>query len=236
MDKALCALDYVIGNMRRDGGFFHFMEDGPRRFGLLTDQVAMLRALLSAYQLTSDKGRLAQALETLEFMDRTMWDGGNGGYFDLPNDPDALGALAYRSKPFMDNAEAAIALKTLEFITGDAAYGEKAVACLRTHLYDYQEYGYMAAGYALAAQMAAGAATEIVLVGGDERADALRKAALSCYVPRRVVRLLKPGEHDAEIKARGYAGDGSAAYVCRGTSCSARIIEPAELVRQLENP
>lgn len=237
MGKALTALDYVIGNMRRDGGFYHFMDEGPQRFGLLTDQVAMMRALLYAYQLTSDDIRLAQARELLDFMDRTLWDETGGGYFDLPHDPDALGALAFRSKPFLDNAEAAYALKTLSVITGDSAFEEKAALCLKAHIHDYQEYGYMASGYALAAAFVAGPVTEIVIVGrhDDELMAGLRKAALSCFVPGRVLRLLYHGLHDEEIKARGYKMQGSAAYICGGASCSGMIDDPEELVRRLES-
>ncbi len=236
MGKALGALDYVLANMMRDGGFYHFMdEDGPQRFGLLTDQVAMLRALLYAYQLTSDDKWLTGALGVTGFMNRTLWDAAAGGFFDLPHDPGALGALAFRSKPFVDNAEAAYALKTMAVITGDGSFGEKAALCIKAHLHDYQEYGYMASGYAQAAEFVAGPVNEVVIVGDDDENTAgLRKAALSCFVPGRVFKLFYHGQHDKEIEEGGYNRRGAAAYLCRGTTCSAKIEDPDELVRRLE--
>jgi len=236
VQKALTALDFVIEKMSKEGGFYHFMDTEPSRFGLLTDQAAMLRALVHAYQVTSDRKWLDRSLETAKFMERELWDGQGGGYFDYPHDPEALGALAYRTKPFMDNADAAYSLKTLSVLTGDSRFEEMAGGCLKAHSHDFVEYGYMASGYALSSGLFEGPVTEVVVVGDAEGEDTLKlkRAVLSCYVPRRVLRSLYPGRDDDEIAGRGYThGTGAAAYVCRGNTCSARLDDPDGLVSEL---
>jgi uncharacterized protein len=237
VQKALSALDYSVGNMSKDGGYFHFMDTKPRRFGLLTDQVSMLRALVLAYQVTSDRKWLSRAIETAGFMERELWDSGGGGYYDFPHDPGALGALAYRTKPFLDNADAAYSLKTLAVLTGDGRLEEMAAGCLKSHAHDFVEYGYMASGYALSAGMVEGPVTEVVVVGKKDAEDTqgMIRAALSCYVPRRVFRVLYTGRDDVEIAQRGYSsGTGASAYVCRGSTCSARLDGPDGLVKELK--
>jgi uncharacterized protein YyaL (SSP411 family) len=236
-DHALQALKFVLDNMRGEGGgLYHFHDGEPRRFGLLTDQSAMVRTLLFAYQLTGEREWLDEALKLVRFVEKTHWDTENGAFFDLPSNPTALAALADRAKPLPDNAEMAQSLKILSVITGEERYAEMARACLTPFARAYREYSYLASTYALAVDYLVRPPVELNLAGdmGSQEMAALAEAAGAAFVPRRVLRLWDNLRDKEEIAGRGYAGDGrAAAYVCRDFVCTARIESPEALVREL---
>lgn len=236
--RALTSLYFITSNMKSEtGGYYHYHDGKPRRSGLLTDQAAMLRALVHAYQLTSNMRWLDEAVALAGFMERELWDKDGHAFFDAPYDPDALAALAYRSKPFIDNADAALGLVALAELTGNEHYRELARGCLGAHLSNYAEYGYMAADYALAVESLIKPAVHVTLVGrrdSDEMAGLMR-SALSRFVPRRVLRVLDVDADADEVAASGYVADGPAsAYICVGTTCTARIDDPDKLAAELE--
>jgi uncharacterized protein YyaL (SSP411 family) len=83
--------------------------------------------------------------------------------------------------------------------------------------------------------------THLAVIGdeGDETAEAMHRAALSRFVPRRVVQRLTPAEAEAgrlpaAIAGMRAAGAGTRGYACVGTSCSlpvATVEEWEQLLR-----
>src|SRR5512143_4059406 len=129
-DQALSNLDFIISRMKYErGGFFHYHDGKPQRPGLLADQSAMLRTLLYAYQLTAGTRWVDEAVSVLNFMRETLWDDKKGGFFDLPEDPKAVAALAYRAKPMPENSEVARSLMALSMLTGESEYEDRAAKC-----------------------------------------------------------------------------------------------------------
>lgn len=236
--RAINALEFLVRHMKAEsGGYYHYYDGAARKFGLLTDQAAVLKAVLHAYQVTGDKIWLGEAKDIYGYMSSALLDAGRGGFFDTPYDPDALGALSHRTKPFMDNADAAMALNIMSAVTGDGSYAETGLGCLRSLSGSYAEYGYMASGYALSVESFIKPVTEITVVGraGSEDTSALLREIYSCYVPRRVVRMLDSESGAEEAAKRGFTTGGrAAAYICTGESCSARIEEPALLASALD--
>lgn len=236
-DQALRNLDLMLSRMKHErGGFYHYHDGKPQRFGLLTDQSAMLRTLLYAYQLTAETRWLDEALSVLKFMRETLWDDKKGGFFDLPYDPDAVAALAYRAKPMPENSEAATALMTLSILTGDGGYADMASKCLAPYASSHCDYSYLASSYALAVDSLLKEHTELTFVGevGSKAMGSLAAAAGEAFVPRRVMHLMDFTAQKDEIQKRGYHNSGkAAAYVCRGVACTAMIEDPAKLREEL---
>jgi len=228
--RALTALYFMLGRMKREGGgYFHYHDGEPRRSGLLTDQAAMLGALLSAYQATGDRKWLNEAAETAGYMESELMDKDRGGFYDTRYDPEALGALSHRTKPFMDNSEAARAFKLLSVLTGEGRYEDVARRAILSQSRGYAEYGFMASGYALAVESLAKPVTEVSVIGrrGSDDVHALLREVYTCYIPRRVVRILDVERDAEEVAKMGYHTDGAAAaYICAGRTCSARIDDP----------
>jgi uncharacterized protein YyaL (SSP411 family) len=236
-DRALAALGAVIARMKGEGGgLYHYYDDGPKRFGLLTDQSAAVRALLHAYQVTGEKMWLGEALSILSFMEGALWDAEHGGYFDLPNDPRAVAALAYPVKPMPENAEMSRSLGALHVLTGTRKYKEMSGKCLAQYARGYQDFSFMASGFALAVDFFLKSALELNMVGDASKPDtqALIRAAFETFVPRRVLRILDFTRDKAEIERKGYhSGDRASAYICRESTCTAKIEDPEELRKRL---
>ncbi len=236
-DQALKNLDVTLSRMKCEGGgFYHYHDGKPHRPGLLTDQSAMLRTLLYAYQLTSDSRWLDEAMSVLKFMEKTLWDNKKGGFFDLPHDPRAVAALAYRAKPMPENSETARSLVTLSILTGDNDYAAMAAKCLAPYSSSHCDYSYLASGYALAVDFLLKENIALTFVGdvGSESMNSLAAAAGEVFVPRRVMRLMDFAAQSDKIQKLGYHNSGKpAVYICRGTVCTAKIEDPAKLKEEL---
>lgn len=235
--QALKNLDVMLSLVKcESGGFYHYHDGKPQRFGLLTDQSAMLRTLLYAYQLSADNRWLDEAISVLKFMRETLWDDKKGGFFDLPHDPKAVAALAHRAKPLPENSEMSRSLMTLSMLTGDGDYATMAAKCLAPYASSHCDYSYLASGYALAVDFLLKERTALTFVGdvGSEPMGSLTAAAGEVFVPRRVLQILDFATQRDEIQRRGYRDSGKpAVYICLGTVCTAKIEDPSKLKEEL---
>ena len=169
-----------------------------------------------------------------------------GGFYDSPLNPEALGMLKVRLRPIFDNAAMADVLLVLGKI-GEMAdvrgqtsegsnlqpatnYQQLASQTLATFTTEYTRYGEHGSPYALAALRATSEPTEVMIVATGQDAAAFVQAAHASYSPWRIVRVLDPKHDAALIQARGYPVDTlPVAFVCRGTACSAPVYEAAQL-------
>jgi len=220
--------------------------------GLLDDYAYSAIACLDAYEISGDFSYFRFAREIGDEMIRRFADPTAGGFFDTQGslDPDAkLGALSARRKPFQDaptpagNPCAAIALLRLYAHTNEAKYRDKAEDTLEVFAGAAEQFGIYAGTYGLAASWLARPYTQVVVVGEDENAEALLKAACAPYaVNLSVVHLtdsgavaqnLPPALAETIPNLPGLKEKQSFAVVCSNFTCQPPIRDPAELTTAL---
>jgi uncharacterized protein YyaL (SSP411 family) len=161
----------------------------------------------------------------------------------------AQGILGTRRKPFQDsptpagNSAAAIALLRLHSYTNEGSYREKAEQTLDLYAGAAAQHGIFAATYGLAVVRFAEPQTQVVVVGKDEAADELWRAArrrlsLNTAVVRfdadKVVPQNLPPALAETIPHLPALGQGrSFAVVCSGFACQPPVFEVEELARVL---
>jgi len=237
-EMALATLEALWRRAYREGqGMGHTVDDRglARLVGRLDDQVATGMACLAAYQGTGN-GVWLERSQKLAAVCRARLRAPNGGFYDIPPDPGAPGALGVPLVDFQSNARAARWLAKQAALTGAEEDRRDAVAAVKAALPGGREAGVHAAGLALAVYECLIPPTTVTVVGrsGKETA-ALHRAALAAYRPGKVVRLLEAGRHDKALREAGYkAAREPRAYVCIGARCLEPVSRPAELVDLLE--
>ncbi len=212
--------------------------------GLLDDQVQAAAAALDAYESTGDAEWLEWAERLVDRVWRDYWDDTAGGLFDTARGRSATeGLLPSRMKPVQDtptpspNGVAGITLMRLAELTGEPRWRERAGALVGAFAGAAPDLGLHGSAFLLALDWYLNPGTHLVVVGedGDETAEAMHRAALASFAPRRVVQRLTPAaaaEHKLPAALAGMlaAGRGARGYVCVGTSC--RL--PAETIEAWE--
>lgn len=202
----------------------HALLDGrPALPGLLRDQVAALAALVEAYQATGEEAWLDWGRHLADWLGETLRDPEAGGFLDRPPEA-APGYLGDRLTPLGANAEAALALRDLAWLTGEERYREWGEAALRALAPRAETARLWGASYALAVALWDREPVEITVFGPPTAAEtrALRRAADALYLPGKLVRPV---------------GEGAPALVlCAGGVCFPPLEDPralAEVVAQL---
>lgn len=123
VDRASQALDTLLDRMAAPGDALvhHDAPDAEPPAGLLVDLVHAARAARAVHQATGREDALAHARRLVGTMKDNLWDD-NGGFCDHPFNPEPLGALRYRDRPFEENALAARLHIALARETGAATY------------------------------------------------------------------------------------------------------------------
>ena len=216
----------------------HFSAGGaqPSSMGLLSDQTAFLNAALDLYEADglAHFHVLDGAIGSAQYILEELEDHGNGGFFDLAPDPNAIGDLARPKKEIGDNADAALALIRLSGFTEDAKYKQAAERALRLFADKFGDYGYFASSYARAVDAARAPGLHVTIVGdrNDERTRLLQRAAWGHVAPGKTVETL-----GAEAAAkRGLPADKDGlpyATVCIGTVCQAPVADAEEMRGQM---
>lgn len=123
VERAAGALDVLLETMAApDDGLVHYQApeaDPPA--GLLVDLLHAARAAYAVFRATEQDSAMGHARRLVAVMKDTLWDE-NGGFCDHPFDPEPLGALRYRDRPFEQNALAARLHVGLARETGEATY------------------------------------------------------------------------------------------------------------------
>jgi len=216
--EALFTLDSLYERVRdSDGMLLHVVAPGeePRIRGLLTDQVAYIRALLDAHEATGERRLLDRArLHT----DGTILHFGatEGGFYDHARRENVIGRLELADRPMIDNGIMAENLMRLSVMTGQDHYREQAQRVLMLYASSYENAGSFAATYARALRRYLTMPVSVRLRGTPAATSDLREAA------RRL-----PA---AFTTVYGEDGHGAPqAYVCAGTTCAAPVSSAADL-------
>ncbi len=243
-DHALATLDGLRRESAEDDALAH-TPGGVT--GLLDDQVHAAAAALDAYEIMGDRTWLEWAERIMERVWRDYWDGAAGGLFDTARGRDGeSGLLPARVKPVQDtptpspNGVAGITLMRLHELTGVTHWRERAGALISAFAGGAADLGLYGAAFLLALDWYVNPATHLVVIGaaGDATADAMHRAALAGFAPRRVVQRLTPEQAEAgglppAIAGMRAAGTGPRGYACVGTSCGLPATTVAEWSRQL---
>jgi uncharacterized protein YyaL (SSP411 family) len=191
-------------------------------------------AALDAWESTGELRYYEAAVELMESALRRFYDAAGGAFFDTETAASGerrLGALVARRKPLQDsptpagNAMAAMLLMRLSELNGRLDYAEKAQETLETFAGVVEHFGLYASTYALALQRLVREPVQVCVIGGDETARELEKAALGRYgVNQSVVRLSSVGAGSLppvleKTLPRLPKVEGSFAVVCSGHTC-----------------
>ena len=221
-----------------------------RRFvrGLLDDYAYTAIACLDAYEITGDMSYFRFARQISDEMIRRFADVTSGGFFDTEASLEEklqLGALSARRKPYQDaptpagNPCAAIALLRLYAYTNEARYRDKAEDTLEVFAGAAEQFGIYAGTYGIAATWLARPHTQAIVVGEDDRAEELLKAAAAPFaVNLSVVHLthseavaqnLPPALAETIPNLPALREKKSFAVVCTNFTCRPPVADPDEL-------
>ena len=227
--------------------------------GVLDDYAFAVIACLDAYEATADLSYFRFARSIGEAMVAGFFDPVDGGFFDTraanrasnaaSGEKIALGILGTRRKPFQDsptpagNSAAAIALLRLHGYASDVSYRDKAEQTLEIYAGVAGQHGIFAATYGLAVVRFFQPHTQVVVVGNDEAAAALYRAALHPHglntavlrldVDKVVAQNLPPALAETIPNLPALGERRSFAVVCSGFACQPPIFDEEELARAL---
>ncbi|MEA2679581.1 MAG: uncharacterized protein QOK03_1303 [Candidatus Binataceae bacterium] len=234
---ALDDLDFILAHLRDADGSFHHVwsDDRAHVSGLASDQVYLLNALIDAYQYSGVVKYLDAARSLAGIVLKDFREPVSSLIVDRKGDnrgAPQVGAVA-SSQAFYDmpmpstQATAAIAMRKLGLITGDANYAKAASDLLG---------GAASAGAAamIGSVGTLGLALEyrahpdvVITIGGamqNDRRDGLWNSALPTYRPGKVAKRIESGGEGAPSKP--------AAIVCAGLAC-APPTEDSKKLKQL---
>jgi uncharacterized protein YyaL (SSP411 family) len=234
---AMQALSFVLEHLcDRDGEVYHYWDGTYHLPGLLADQAHLLRALIDASQLTGDADLLLPAEKIAENVIRRQRAPG-GGFYDILQNQSYQGSMRRRNRSILENSVMAEALMRLSYLSRRNEFYEEARLSLEAFTGDYKEYGYYVSGFGRAVDLIFYEPLFVTIVGDRDsaEADALRRAALSGYVPSRIVQMLDP-KHDPVLLGRsGYQVEArTKAYLCVGKTTRAVVYEPDALLAKIE--
>jgi hypothetical protein len=240
--------------------------------GVLDDYAFAVIACLDAYEATADLSYFRFAQSIADSMISGFFDRVSDGFFDTRAASDnaaPLGILGTRRKPFQDsptpagNSAAAIALIRLHGYANDgsrdsAGYLEKAERTLEVYAGVAGQHGIFAATYGLAVVrfVEAHAHAQVVVIGDDETAARLYRAAVrplsfgtsvlrldpdktvAQNLPPALAQTIPnlPALRTRQSSAESRSGDPrSFAVLCSGFTCQPPIFKADELAAALES-
>jgi len=234
--------------------------------GVLDDYAFAVIACLDAYEATADLSYFRFARLIGDAMVARFFDPVAGGFFDTraagraadgaSDEKTALGILGTRRKPFQDsptpagNSAAAIALLRLHGYANNpsdnsASYRDQAEQTLEVYAGVAGEHGIFAATYGLAVIHFSQPHTQVVVVGKDEVAAQLYRAAVRplCFgtavlrldADKVVPQNLPPALAETIPSLPALHGGRSFAVVCSGFACQPPTFNAQELARTLES-
>jgi uncharacterized protein YyaL (SSP411 family) len=238
-DHAMMTLNLLRQRCYQPGnGMAHYLskEDANAHvWGLLEDQACMGLALTAAYQHSGDPDWLDFSRELAEYCLETL-SMARGALCDRPLRDQELGRMALPHFDLRQNSLCARWFTELSLLTGEEAYLEKASDLVQAFMGEYRRHSLFSAALSLAAFGIRERGAKIDVVGNtdDPALLNLHSAALSAFVPPKVVRLLSP----AQVRSWGYdeyaQAEQATAFVCMGMHCFEPAKDPAELAQIVE--
>jgi uncharacterized protein YyaL (SSP411 family) len=232
------ALNFLRSHHWHNGRLLATSAAGDARLNAyLDDYVFLAEAILELAAVRFDAGELRFACELMDVVLAHFEDSANGGFYFTADDHETL---ISRPKSFSDDAlpagvgTAAVVLQRLGYLLGEERYLAAAERTLR-------------AAWSVMARYPQGHATllqaleeflqppEIIILRGPPAllTDWQRQLARS-YAPRRMALAIADDAPDLPAALATKAPvPGGAAYLCRGSSCTAPMVTLAELLGEL---
>lgn len=232
---ARAAFEFIRKTMGRGDRLGHSWREGRLLVpALASDYAAMVRAALALFEATGDNICLEQALRWQSTLDTHYADVTHGGYYLTADDAEGLIVRPHSTDDdAIPNHDGVIAqnLVRLAALTGDTKWRERIDGLFTALLPSATEKGFGQLSLMNALDLRLTGA-EIVVVGEDAQADALLGAArklphatsIVLHAPRADT---LPPEHPARAKIGAMTQ--SAAFICRGQSCSLPVTQPTAL-------
>ena len=236
-DMAVRILEFLVGQCQGKPLCHSYFSEGQVGIpALVGDYAYLVIALMNGYVHTSQERYLEEAQRLAAEMIEFFWDKQGGGFFDISEDPRAIGNLKLRDKTIGDNATAIEALTKLFHATFKEEYRKAAETAISAFVPVYSEYGEAAASYSLAVHRFLHSPVEVTVVGepGSSSVKALLEAAGTIPYPHTSIKFMD-AKGDGRLAASGYwASNEAQAYVCLDTVCLAPIGDPHVLHQTVE--
>ena len=242
-EAATSALEFLRANHWRDGRLLATSAGEEARLNAyLDDYVFLADAILELATVRVDSAELKFAAELLEVALNAFQDQPRGGFYFTSDDHESL---ISRPKSFGDdalpagNGIAAVVLQRLGYVLGESRYLVAAERTLRAAWPAIAEYPSGHASLLQALEERLTPPVIVILRGPRDVIEPWRRELAGVYAPARLV-LSVPEELGAAAAdalpialAEKPALAGGAAYVCRGSQCSAPLNTLAALVAEL---
>jgi uncharacterized protein len=222
---------WALANRRLpNGGFRHDQQD--RQGPFLDDNLAMAQAFLALYRSTGDRAWLAQATDTLNFID-TSFRSAKAGFIAAPIDARARGVFSEPVRPPDQNAALVRVANMANHYSGNARYHEMALHGMK-FLSAIATPGeeQLLPEIVLADRELSNAPIHISIVGGkhDRAAQVLHAAALRYPADYLQVDWLDRAEGELPNPEIQYPDMGrAAAFACANGACSTPVYEAEEI-------
>jgi uncharacterized protein len=209
-----------------DGLAYHVLRPGatPEVRGLLTDQVAYLRASIDAHEVTGEERFLNRARDMADRM-LALFQAPDGGFFDRIELEETIGRLDRSDRPIADNGVLAENLLRLYALTHDEAYRSAAIRAIKLFAPASLQAGSFAAAYARAIRRLTSLHYAVRIVGRPQETDDFREAASRLPALAAVGTVLPEAAGDAGLPASPVP----AAYACTESACGPAVTDPAGL-------
>ena len=234
--SAVSTLKFLTQELYDGREVFHYWDGTYHMPGMLVDQACLIRALIDASQITGDADLLLPAEAIAEHAIRRQ-KAPDGGFYDILHDPNAGGSMRRRNRSILENSMMAESLLRLSYLSRRPEFLAEAVLTLESFATDYKEYGYYVAGFGRAVDLVLYEPLLLTIVGERDSALAqeMRNAALSTYLPSRMVQILDPRFDPILIGRGGYKVEATpVAYITVGRSTREVVRRPDHLARAVE--
>jgi uncharacterized protein YyaL (SSP411 family) len=209
--------------MDGDGFVYHVIRPGsaPEVRGLLTDQVAYLRACIDAHEITGERRFLERALDLARRV-TSRFEAPDGGFLDRIDFEDTVGRLRLDDRPIGENGALAECLLRLQALTFGDGYRDVAVRALQIFAPGFVQAGSFAATFARAVRRLTTLRYTVRVVGSADEGEPFREAA-SRLPAVAAVRTVRPDDASA---AGLPASPAPAAYACTESACGPPVTDP----------
>jgi uncharacterized protein YyaL (SSP411 family) len=241
LHAAIANARFILEAMLVDGRLVRSWRQGTaKQAAYLEDYASLGVALLCLYQADPNPRWYRASLELLEQMLSHFRDPA-GGFFDTPDDGDAL---LYRPKDVQDNATpsgnamAAALLLRLAAFEGRSDWRELAESMLSANLDLLTRYPSASGCWLSALDLALGPLSEVAILGDPAQpaTQHLLTPLRQGYHPRMVLASSAyppPAGSPALLGERPLLNGKPTAYVCRGFICQQPVNDPVAMLAQL---
>ncbi|MGH8178329.1 MAG: thioredoxin domain-containing protein [Steroidobacter sp.] len=234
-DSATRAVDFIRAQLWREQRLFAVHKDGRSRFpAYLDDYAFLLDGLIELLQARWRGSDLEFAIELADSLLAHFEDRAAGGFFFTADDHESL---MHRSKSFPDeavpsgNAIAAQALTRLGLLLGETRYLDSAARTIRAAWAPVQHYPHAHCALLIALAEHLEPIDIVIIRGAEAEAAEWRDELAKIYSPARLVFAI-PGDAPqlpAALAVKKPMRE-TAAYVCRGMTCSEPVKSLAALI------